>query len=261
MGSIAVGIAVVPGREQTLHHVIQSMDWQEHKDFDVHVFLCEKYLRFETGFTQKDADELADSLGVSVHLTGDFGPLTKLAGLLIHTKAERLVTADDDCSYSRDWLAHLHNLSQRYTEDAVGLRGRRFGSEDLSYRKSVIRESARLDEDEQVDLVTGVGGWCYRRGFFGDDFIERWLDAVEANPYIFFNDDIWVSGYLADNGIKRIVGAARYNASQKSELGEFWDGQTCSFGDHVGTALCHTEQQVARTNKHIQYWGKSWRTQ
>jgi hypothetical protein len=261
MGRIAVGIAVVPSRGDTLHHVVQSMEWQECDDFDVHVFLCGEYRRFGAGFSQQDADALADRLGVSVHIVEDFGPLTKLAGLLIHTKAERLVTADDDCSYSRDWLSHLARLSERHSENAVGLRGRRFGSADLSYCKSVIRESERMEKDEPVDLVTGVGGWCYRRDFFGDDFLERWRDAVQSHPYVFFNDDIWISGYLANKGIKRMVGAVKYSASQKGEVGDFAEGQTRSFGDHVGEALCHTEQQVDRTNRHIQYWRDSWRTQ
>jgi hypothetical protein len=94
-----------------------------------------------------------------------------------------------------------------------------------------------------VDLVTAVRGWAYSRKFFDLNYIKEWKKIEQKHPYVFFNDDIWISGTLQKANIKKIV---------------FVNNSLNSKAKRLSNSLIKMKNQIDRTNKHIQLFKKYW---
>jgi hypothetical protein len=115
----------------------------------------------------------------------------------------------------------------------------------LKYRDTTCITSKGIENDIPVDIVTAIRGWAYKRKFFNSDFINDWEKAKNEYPFIFFNDDIWISGQLEKLQIPKIVVSDKIQASENLRL--------------YDSSLIRSKGQGDKTSKHIQLFKKYWK--
>jgi hypothetical protein len=142
-------------------------------------------------------------------LQEDWGPASKVVGaLLLETHPDTIiVTLDDDVVYHRDtvkWLAtHMqHGIALSF--------GCEFWNDDTE------RETAGIIANPILDFVIPnprvCPGWLY--GFLGVAYSissfgpDIWTFMQSLPLGCFYNDDIWLSGYVAMRGVRRVYSLA-----------------------------------------------------
>lgn len=142
--------------------------------------------------------ELEENERIKIIRCEDHGPITKLYPVLKYERDPQtiIVTVDDDIQYIPERIETLVHWAELYPQAAIGGTGFIAGPW-WSFYGTVHRTV----EITPVSVLEGFSGCAYRRGFFKDDLI----DFTGAPPEAFYNDDVWISGYLAKRGIPRLV--------------------------------------------------------
>ncbi len=135
---------------------------------------------------------------ITIIRTEDYGPATKLLGTLANTDLPAkaiIITLDDDVYYPPNLVLQLAFKAKQQPERAIGIIGaiRAPGSE-LGITKI-------YKNDAFVSILQGYAGVAYRRDFFDESVFE----IVATIKECINSDDIYLSHYLALNGIKRQI--------------------------------------------------------
>lgn len=157
----------------------------------------------------------------------DYGPLTKLVGLLLGSEVGKrgppdlLVTIDDDAELDPRFLERLVAASARYPGDAVAFCGHAINVFGLLPTRwgfrgpaNTLGDALSLPDGARVNVVCGFGGVCYPATAFRrrlDPFMES---LRKSYPQLGKNDDLYISAWLARLGVtKRVVsfGGGRHN--------------------------------------------------
>lgn len=119
----------------------------------------------------------------------DFGPKTKIIPTLnrVTDPEAILITVDDDIIYNRDFVAYHINRREQYPDAALGFSGTRHGR---------LVQVPRADVE--VDILDNYKSASYVRSMFNSDFVSKYAETS-------WNDDIVISAYFRDKGIKKIV--------------------------------------------------------
>lgn len=119
----------------------------------------------------------------------DIGPKTKIVPTLLRTNDPDaiIITVDDDILYNRDLINYHLKKREEYPDAALGFSGTVRG-----------RMIFFTQHDVEVDILDNYKTASYKRSMFSDDFFN-----IYANKC--WNDDIVVSAYFRDVGIKKIV--------------------------------------------------------
>ena len=159
------------------------------------------------------------SLCTIVYVDVDYGPITKILGALL-SESDRetiIITCDDDVHFKKTHVEILLKHHKNHPDVAICGTGALLsrGILFLCIVSTVepfqnLRGFSGFDVDKNgrnVDLIFGVAGCLYLRGFFPTnellhDTIFKYSLADDA---IFHNDDILLSGYLSKCGIKRKI--------------------------------------------------------
>jgi len=224
---VVVSFTTIPSRIGKIEPLLKSLSKQTYKPDAVYMWLCSYYKRKDAKFSVDDIPSFVrDYKFVSIMFSDDYGPFSKLVGTLQVEKEPDtiIVTADDDYKYPRLWLEGLVEFSEKNPNCAVAYRGRMFGRGgwSLSYNKTTLASCPK--EVKKVEIITGVMGAAYRRRFFTDEAALEWSRVVQGEcPAMFLNDDIWISGNLAKNKIKRLVVPAKNRMPEMSAVDALWD--------------------------------------
>jgi len=154
-----------------------------------------------------------------VPLNTDYGPATKMLGALIReTDPDTIIiSCDDDTVHDRRLVSKLVEHAQDHPEACIcgtgallghGLHGISIVSSLAPFRPwNGLTGFYIPPEGRNVDLIFGVAGVLYRRGFFPDKerLEEELLLYSLQDTRIYLNDDVLYSGYLSKRGIKRKV--------------------------------------------------------
>jgi hypothetical protein len=127
----------------------------------------------------------------------DLGPITKLVPCL---KEENdldtfIITLDDDNDYHPSLLEELISKAIANPGMALGTSGRIVGHGNYTLVKEVTRVTP-------VDIIQGASASLYVRKFFN---LDELLNYEGAPSGAFYHDDVWISGYLSQKGIPRMV--------------------------------------------------------
>lgn len=164
------------------------------------------YLNLPTSSSRFSADtydipaSLADTLPVPIKINRckDFGPATKLLGVLPHEKDPDtlIITIDDDMGYPSDTILDLLTRFQKGGQlAAVAYAGQMV---DNDHGKLKVRTAASMYmSTASVDILEAFRGVLYKRGWF-DASIEEIPEECRST------DDIWISAHLASKGVPRI---------------------------------------------------------
>lgn len=179
---VVVSMTSVPARNGTLEPTIRSLQRQTRPPNEIRLYLGRGCHNYTSG----------GAPSVKCIRVEDRGPVTKLSA--VADDAVRpdavVVTVDDDIVFHRMWLETLLFYAQRYPESAVGMAG--WNAEHLIKANRFERASG------ECDVIEGFAGVAYRKWFFGPD-------VLSPPEEIKFVDDVWISSYLHEIGIKRIV--------------------------------------------------------
>lgn len=128
----------------------------------------------------------------------DYGPITKLYPVLQEEQDPHtlIITVDDDIQYVPERIETLVRWAERFPDSAIGGTGFIVGPWWWFY--GTVH---RPETPTPVSVLEGFSGCAYRRGFFSEDLI----DYTGAPDGAFYNDDVWISGHLAQKGIPRLV--------------------------------------------------------
>lgn len=137
-------------------------------------------------------------------LQEDWGPATKLIGaLLLETHGDTvIITIDDDVVYHKDTVKYLTT----HIQDNMALA---FGCETWSVGHiEFIPFGGMSNVFDYTMTPRYCAGWlygwtgaAYHVSSFGDD-IWTFLSSLPLG--CLYNDDIWLSGYLANRGVRKV---------------------------------------------------------
>lgn len=193
---LVVSLSTIPSRAHAVCQTIESLLRQTEPAGEILVS-CPMELRKPLSPVRSFSklEEMASDPRLALVRGHDFGPGTKLLAALARLRGERalVVTVDDDVAYDPSLLETLLVERRKYPDDALGFRGWMLGIDGRVSRPG----DHRLHQC--VDVLEGWAGALYDTRFFGASIFD---DAGRC-PSCFWADDVWISGHLAERGIRR----------------------------------------------------------
>lgn len=202
--AIVISLSTTPHRIDKIHDTLQTILVQNIKIHSIYLALPYIFKRDNLSYTIPDW--LANHKHIKIIRSKDYGPATKLLGVLEQIKLPKdaiLITMDDDITYPKNAALHLAFAAKRNPEMAHGISGADFIYDDNGILKDDayggIREVPK--HSKYATILRGFAGVAYRPNFFHDDIfnIENAMEDCKRS------DDLYISFYLAKHNIKRKV--------------------------------------------------------
>lgn len=192
---VVVSLSTVPSRVPYLQQIIDCLFGQTQQVDRIYINLPYWSKREKRDYP---LPSLRKDERIKVVRCQDHGPITKLYPVLQEEKDPEtlIITVDDDIEYVPERIKTLVDWAKKFPGAAIGGTGFIVGPWWAFYG-TVHRPKVPTP----VSVIEGFSGCAYRRGFFSNDLI----DYTGAPPEAFYNDDVWISGWLAQRGIPRLV--------------------------------------------------------
>ena len=215
---LVVSLTTLPSRYQNLRQTVEQLRRQTRPPDLIYLALPKICARLQQAYPPLPI-EIAKYVTV-VEPAVDYGPLTKIyGGLAMETDPDTLiVTLDDDMHYAPDLLEQFSQAAQEHPKAALCATGvllakpRYFSAIYTSLEPWVGYNHLLFPPftegvSREVDLVFGMGGVLYRRGFFPSlAECEKELFSLALNSRaLFLSDDVLLSAYLNQRKIPRRV--------------------------------------------------------
>ena len=180
---IVISMTSIPARNGTLDPTINSLRSQTRPPDEIRLYLGPGCCIYDSGI---------DEPPVICKYVKDRGPVTKLSAVVDPAVRSDsiIITVDDDIRFHQEWLETLLQHVQKHPDAAIGMAG--WNRKDLIERGRFERAAG------ECDVIEGFAGVAYRKWFFSQD-------VLEPPEEIKFVDDVWISAYLNEIGIKRVV--------------------------------------------------------
>lgn len=213
---VIVSITTVPSRLELLAKTLTSLQMQTLRARRICLCVPAFSRRERCAYPlaqYKDRFPFIDIVG-----TEDFGSATKLLPILVASLEKKnplgikpstmVATADDDIEYDSEWLERLVRRSLQYPKDAICFSA--WDARELVKGGHYIYHSEEHNKDfgesRLADVVEGYRGVLYKPQFFYEKSGKLGnLLNFTGIPEAMYADDIWFSGHLAANGVKRRV--------------------------------------------------------
>jgi hypothetical protein len=216
---IVATLTTLPDRYNLLSQTIDSLVNQSIKFDNIYISLPERTRRFNTVYPPLPSSIIKHEAVIPVAIESDYGPITKLLGALKRESDSNtiIISVDDDIIYPYDFVEKYLALHKKYPHEVICGGG-------LLYNKSILYSSVVHNNDNittlngllgfnipsegrNIDIVFGIGGVVYKRGFFPsyDKLYDNLLQYALNDNNTFLNDDVMISGYLSKMNIKRRI--------------------------------------------------------
>lgn len=214
---IVVTFTTLPDRYDVLRKTLQAIKEQDIKIDAIYLTVPKRARRLNKEYPPIPND-IATICNV-IYIDTDYGPITKLYGALISESDPNtiIISCDDDVIHKPNIVSVLVKHSNKFPKVAICGTGALI-SKGLPLISIVSSLSPFKPwngltgfqigkQGRAVDLIFGVAGVLYRRGFFppNDKLEEELLQYSLKDDSIFLNDDVLISGYLSKIGIKKLV--------------------------------------------------------
>ena len=254
-----ISLTTIPSRLNNIHPTLDSLKKQTHKASRIN--LCIPLFSKREQTTYNIPENIASDKGITiVRCKDDYGPATKLLGSLeiCDDPETSIVTVDDDTIYPNDLIEKLNKHSLDHPDSAIGfcgwnvadiLKGRSHFYSHLVYEE----RNHNIGNVTSVDILEGYRGILYKRKFFNSE-IYKLSDSA------FYVDDVWISGHLAVNMIKRL--SLKYNfgeyLSKDDVYHRIWKSNVKSQNNSL-SSMCNflkynTDVAIALTHKYPDIW-------
>ena len=205
-------LTTIPSRIGQIEKTLASISNQSYK-------LDAVYLNIPYTSQREDTDYLIpDTVTEYCHVIRcqDYGPITKLVGALLSEQDSDtvIITFDDDKIYPEELVGKLVSKHRIDNDCAIGSAGFKIGTfpfyMSLSYNENEHNKrwyTFNVDSSgESVDVLLGSPGVLYLRSFFPElDHIAKLLRYPTKDDIFYRNDNVVISGFLSQRGIKRKV--------------------------------------------------------
>lgn len=211
---IVVSLTTLPDRYDNLHITLKNLHQQTIK-LDA-IYLTLPYVAKRLNQTYPPLPKKMKKLCTVVRCEEDYGPICKIYGALVSEKDPNtiIITIDDDCIYPDNLVELLVEKSKIRPDAAITGMGILVGSGVALFAiNSNLKECKPFEpilgfnvpvDGRAIDVVQGVSGVLYKRGFFPNkkDIYTKLLHYTKDID-LFKSDDIVISGYLSMHRIKR----------------------------------------------------------
>jgi hypothetical protein len=231
---IVVSLTTIPPRLVALEKTISSLQNQTRKPDRIILNFPKEYHRFP-GVPVPDLT----IPGVEINRCQDFGPATKLLGVLLLNLAPEttIIVVDDDRIYDPGFIQRMMEESDLHPDYAITEACWSIGevtAGGITHDNQREPKGLLFSKAGYVDTLAGCCGFVVKRSFFTD--VNIFLIAAEA----FLVDDIWISGFLT------IVKVPIWCH------GRGWDALRTE-NDPLG-GLCYLGTRVVDNTKAVQYF-------
>ncbi len=198
-----ISLTSVPPRFKYLEEVIDNLEKQS-TETKILINIPYEYKRYENTF--KIPTEIKDRKNVIINRCNDYGSATKLLGALEycnnHDEIEFIITVDDDFLYYDELVKDLLSCYDEYQNHVICNTGITvLGKDEYEFAIEINKD------DNYVHICEGYAGVLYKKGFFKKDIFT----FMENFPKeILYDDDIYISAYLAKQNILIVVNGNRY---------------------------------------------------
>lgn len=211
---IVVSLTTLPDRYDNLHKTLKILNNQTIKADAIYLTL--PYVAKRLNKVYPPLPKKIKHLCTVVRCKEDYGPICKIYGALVseHKPDTIIITVDDDCLYQSNLIEELVKKSKLRPNAAITSTGVLLGAGVALFAINSTIDMCKPYENllgfnipndgRAVDIVQGVTGVLYKRGFFPtkDKLYDQLLHYTEDID-LFKSDDIVLSGYLSLKGIKR----------------------------------------------------------
>jgi hypothetical protein len=212
---VVVGLTTIPSRALKLRPVLESVASQTRMPDRFYISISEYSAREKKGYPQRELvemlrDELPKGVGYLNLMSIDYGPLTKLMGMLLcedkKKKNTLLITIDDDHALDERFVECMVEKATMYYGDVVS-----FFAENISFHpfewgsKGVKTSIFGLNEGQEVNIVCGYGGVAYPLMHFQDIPDAKMEEYRTTIDDLARHDDMLISCWLKKLGVKKRV--------------------------------------------------------
>lgn len=207
MVRLVVTMTTLPNRYNHLHETLKSLHRQTVKADAIYVTIPRVAKR--SGITYPPLTDDILPLCTPVYIDIDYGPICKLMGALIKEEDALILSVDDDCLFPNHFIETFlkkHKLLPNVAITGTGLLvkcGLFFTAINTTIKEfekySGLIGFNMPGGQREVSIVQGVSGVLYKRSFFKD--FNSLLKLTEDED-LFKSDDILISAYLSQQGIK-----------------------------------------------------------
>lgn len=195
---VYISLTTTPSRIHDIENVLESLNNQVIRADKIYLSVCNKYKRKFTELGEKDIE--IELNNVEIIKTTDYGPATKLLGILEHNEKEnflnegdQIIVVDDDIIYT-DLLVFSHKLCRElYQCDIVAVN-----------EKEIIKSWTPYEfNNHDVFYIDNYKGYLYGWLSFSiiynsnltKEIFKFYKEQILLNPDIFYHDDLLFTLY------------------------------------------------------------------
>ena len=231
-GKVIISLTTVPGRINSSKYTIASLLNQTRRVDEIRIYIPLKSSKGEKYIIPKWMISLSKRLKQFniKRCTKDWGPATKIIPAVLDSKTDgidSIIYVDDDMIYNKNIIETLISYSNRYPKYAICNQGwsmerwwRKVSEISKCTLHHILKYFPRTNpyHFNFIDVLQGFSGVIIKPSFFK---ISSLINQEIYPKETFFVDDVYLSGILNDNNIKRI--------STETQSGipfwyEFWNG-------------------------------------
>lgn len=197
-----VSFSTTPHRIDKIHKTIETVFNQTLKPEKVYISI--PYVFKRDNMPYHIPEWLANDKRITILRTEDYGPATKLLGLLEQVKLDpkqMIITVDDDISYPEQTFLYLVYHAARHPERAIGISGvdLQYDIDGLVSQDVINGIISGFYYTKFTTVLQGFASVAYRAGFFDESI----FDIVNAPRECINSDDLYLSYHLASKNILR----------------------------------------------------------
>ncbi len=186
------------------------------------IYLSVPYIFKRDNIKYKIPEWLQQEKKITILRSKDYGPATKLLGLLEQITLEPntiIITLDDDIKYPPNTVLQLAYKALKNPKKVIAI----CGSDPEYDLNGKIAASSRngikknIRPNTQVTIAQGFAGIAYRPEFFDDTI----FNIIHGPQECINSDDVYISFYLAQRHVPREILNNRYIGFAKID----WDNQ------------------------------------
>ncbi len=193
---IIISMTTTPYRINQLEAPLECLAQQNVKVRQIFISVPHIFKRDQLTYTIPDW--LDNYSNVTILRTEDYGPATKLLGVLKNASINSdtiIITIDDDTCYPRNTVLQLAVRAKSNPHKAIGISGA-----ELDFFKNKSGGVVKVMRDHaQVSMLEGFAGVAYRLDFFDNSIYE----IINAPSCCYNSDDLYISFHLAKNKVQR----------------------------------------------------------